>query len=756
MKEQKDWTKDETLTAYALGELNSAEAEAFEVRIEGDHAAQDLVQELRELGAMLEHELAGEELSGHPGLRGEQLAAIEERLDSGKPAARTNSYRGLALASLAAALVAVCFGGYRFLRPMPSVDSNPQEVAKARQRSGLSKETIDALNELGYAGATNGSADSGNAFHSQATAPEEVRSPTSKHSTGLGYSEQLLDSLGALGYGGGGATGTPGATARYDLKQVQLAKGSIVLGRNGIPSQDQRRFSRSGPRGPQSPTSRALQQKLRDLGYIEEEEEDQESTNAGPGLDGEAYQRIYENPFRRVSEAPLSTFSVDVDSASYSNMRRFLNDDSLPPADAIRIEELINYFPYAYDGPTDEHPFSVNTEVGSAPWAPTHRLVRIGLQAKRVLPAERRGSNLVFLLDVSGSMNSADKLPLLKKALHLLVQQLDERDTISIVVYAGASGLALPATRCDTGVQIHMALERLQAGGSTHGSAGIELAYRIAKENYIQGGINRVILGTDGDFNVGISSDGALTRLIEEKAKSGVFLSVLGFGRGNLQDAKMEQLADRGNGHYAYIDTVLEARKVLVEELGATLETVAKDVKLQVEFNPTLVQAYRLLGYENRMLATRDFNDDTKDAGEIGAGHSVTALYELIPVGVPMELPIESELRYQQPRAEDSRAFSNELLNVALRYKKPDEDTSKLFSTPVPDANVNFTELSNDTRWAASVAAFGMLLRGSQHSGNASLSDVTRWAAESLGDDPGGYRAQFIGLVGKARQLRGE
>ena len=542
---------------------------------------------------------------------------------------------------------------------------------------------------------------------------------------GLGYTSEESDHLQALGYT---VDNYGGKVSEYEVRSQTLA-----------------------------PETKAS---MKDLGYLDSGDDDGEDSPQGglpsETLSREAYERIYENPFQRASEAPLSTFSVDVDTASYANMRRFLESGSLPPADAVRIEELINYFPYAYPEPSGPHPFSVHTEVGSAPWAPAHRLVRIGLQAKHTLPAERRGSNLVFLLDVSGSMNSGQKLPLLKKALHLLVQQLDERDTISIVVYAGASGVVLPPTRCDLGVNIHMALERLEAGGSTNGGAGIELAYRLAQENFLDGGINRVILGTDGDFNVGVSSNGELTRLIEEKAKTGVFLSVLGFGSGNLQDSKMEQLADKGNGNYAYIDSVMEARKVLVEEMGSTLETVAKDVKLQVEFNPSLVQAYRLIGYENRMLATRDFNDDKKDAGEIGAGHSVTAIYEVVPLGVEIELPAASKLRYQTPDQAAPRAFGGELLNVALRYKQPTSDTSTRLDHPVEDATANFHELSSDTRWAATVGAFGMLLRKSEHSGSATFGEVTQWAAESLGEDAGGYRAQFIGLVGKARQLMQE
>ncbi|MFT7671058.1 MAG: Ca-activated chloride channel family protein [Planctomycetota bacterium] len=491
---------------------------------------------------------------------------------------------------------------------------------------------------------------------------------------------------------------------------------------------------------------------LQDLGYLGEEEvQDAPVELAG----GDAYNHIVENAFQLTSEAALSTFSIDVDTASYANMRRFLKGGNLPPADSVRIEELLNYFSYDYPAPTGEHPFSVNTEVGSAPWSPSHRLVRIGLKGMETLPSERSASNLVFLLDVSGSMNSPDKLPLLKSALGMLVQELDGRDTVSIVVYAGASGVALPATNCSESVRVHMALEQLSAGGSTNGGAGIELAYKLAAQNFIDGGINRVILATDGDFNVGVSSEGALVRLIEEKARSGVFLSVLGFGSGNLQDSKMERLADKGNGNYAYIDSVLEARKVLVEEMGSTLEVIAKDVKIQVEFNPHEVQAYRLIGYENRMLAAQDFNDDSKDAGEIGAGHTVTALYEVVPVGVQFDLPGVDPLKYQVPKNLSGAALGGEMLTVKFRYKRPDGERSILLSETLVDRGADFQELSADTRWAAAVASFGMILRGSSYKGDATLDQVTAWAASGLGEDRGGYRVQFLQLVNQARELTG-
>ena len=472
-----------------------------------------------------------------------------------------------------------------------------------------------------------------------------------------------------------------------------------------------------------------------------------------PSFNTEQYAYVAENPWKLAAQERLSTFSVDVDTASYSNMRRFLKEGRLPPPSSVRIEEFINYFRYDDPPPTGEEPFRVTTEVASAPWAPRHRLLRIGIQAKQIDWSERKPSNLVFLLDVSGSMNSPDKLPLLQRSLRLLVEQLDERDRVAICVYAGASGLVLPSTSCRHSAEILAALDRLSAGGSTNGGAGIQLAYAIAEENFIKGGLNRVILATDGDFNVGITDDGSLVDLIEEKRKSGVFLSVLGFGRGNLKDAKMELLADKGNGNFAYIDSLAEAKKVLVTEMGGTLIPVAKDVKIQVEFNPARVQGWRLIGYENRQLAHQDFKDDTKDAGEIGAGHSVTALYELVPPGVPFEAPAIDPSRYQKEGEPIEQAFADELLFLKLRYKQPDGAVSREISTPVQDRDRLWHETSSSFRFAAAVAAYAMLLKESPHLGDFDFRRIYELAYEARGDDPGGYRAGFLRLVEAARRI---
>jgi Ca-activated chloride channel family protein len=467
----------------------------------------------------------------------------------------------------------------------------------------------------------------------------------------------------------------------------------------------------------------------------------------------EAYAKIVDNPFYRAANEPLSTFSIDVDTASYANIRRFLSQNMLPPKDAVRIEEMLNYFAY-HDAPpsnSSPEPFAVHTEIAGCPWNAKHRLARIGIAAKPIDQSRRPASNLVFLLDVSGSMNEPNKLPLVQWSLQRLVEQLGENDQVAIVVYAGASGLVLPPTSCMKKTEILEAIERLRAGGSTNGGAGIQLAYDIATQNFIKKGTNRVILATDGDFNVGVTNEGDLTRLIEAKAKSGVFLSVLGYGMGNIKDSNLEKLADKGNGHYAYIDSPREAYKVLVEEMGSTLVTVAKDVKIQVEFNPAKVGAYRLIGYENRIMAHQDFNDDTKDAGEVGAGHHVTALYELVPPGEEASIPGIDPLKYQKPA--QSTGTSNEALTVKLRCKQPDGDKSRLIELGVVDKGQPFADASADLKFAAAVAGFGMLLRDSPHKGSLTYPGVREIAQATLTDDSSGYRKEFAAAVEQAQRL---
>lgn len=481
-----------------------------------------------------------------------------------------------------------------------------------------------------------------------------------------------------------------------------------------------------------------------------EREKDVLAPEYGGEFNTEEFGKFVENRFLDAATTPLSTFGADVDRASYALVRRYLNSNALPPRDAVRIEELINYFDYDYPEPSGREPFSVTTEAAACPWAPGHELLLIGLQGRHLDTRKMPPSNLVFLLDVSGSMNSPDKLPLLKTAFSMLVENLREDDRVAIVVYAGASGLVLPPTSGADKGAILSAIERLEAGGSTQGSAGIRLAYQVATENFVRGGNNRVILATDGDFNVGVTSDGELEKLIEEKRKSGVFLSVLGFGTGNIKDSKMELLANKGNGNYAYIDSAMEAKKVLVTEMGGTLFTIAKDVKLQVEFNPAQVASYRLIGYENRALRAEDFNDDKKDAGEIGAGHSVTALYEIVPAGKGAK-PAVDPLKYQTR----TPSASSEVATVKIRYKEPDGDVSRLSEYPVGREDRAFRLASNDLQFAAAVAELGLLLRDSEHKGTASYEHVIETATRASGPDRGGYRNEFVRLAETAARVAG-
>lgn len=467
----------------------------------------------------------------------------------------------------------------------------------------------------------------------------------------------------------------------------------------------------------------------------------------------EEYSKINDNEFKEVNKNPLSTMSIDVDRASYSNMRRFITQGSLPPADAVRVEEMINYFSYDYKQPEGNVPFSITTEYSECAWNKKHNLVHIGIKGKEIKTTSMPANNLVFLLDVSGSMWSANKLPLVKSGLRLLVEQMRPQDHVALVVYAGAAGLVLPSTSGKEKDKIMSAIEQLEAGGSTAGGAGIKLAYQVAKDNFITSGNNRVILATDGDFNVGASSDGELIRLIEEKREDGVFLTVLGFGTGNYKDSKMEQLADKGNGNYAYIDNILEAKKVLVQEMGGTLLTIAKDVKIQIEFNPAKVKGYRLVGYENRVLANEDFNDDKKDAGELGAGHTVTAIYEIIPAGSDEEMASVDPLKYQKTTVNTSIA-TDEILTVKFRYKEPNENVSKLITMVVADKRKNLSSSSENLRFASAVAEFGMVLRDSKFKGNADFKSVLELAKNSKGKDVEGYRAEFIRLVEMAELLK--
>ena len=473
------------------------------------------------------------------------------------------------------------------------------------------------------------------------------------------------------------------------------------------------------------------------------------------GFSREGYDNITENTFLRATDNPLSTFSIDVDAASYSNVRRMLNSGQLPPAGAVRIEEMVNYFHYDYPQPQSEDPFSFTKEMSDCPWNSKHKLVLIGMQGKRIPTDNLPPSNLVFLIDVSGSMDEENKLPLVKSSLKLLVDQLREQDKVSIVVYAGAVGLVLSPTSGNEKTKIKDAIERLSAGGSTAGGQGIKLAYKTANEHFNKEGNNRVILCTDGDFNVGMSSDDEMERLIEKERSTGIFLTVLGYGTGNYQDSKMQKLADKGNGNHAYIDGIDEAKKVLVNEFGGTLFTIAKDVKLQLEFNPAKVQGYRLVGYENRMLKKEDFNDDKKDAGDLGSGHTVTALYEIIPVGVKSEFLKDVDALKYQAKQKNAHSFDKEVMTIRFRYKTPAGLVSKLIESAVYDTQVAIEKTSDNFRFAAAVAEFGMLLRNSEFKATATYPNVLVTAQKALGPDKEGYRNEFVKLVGHARSLAG-
>jgi Ca-activated chloride channel family protein len=471
----------------------------------------------------------------------------------------------------------------------------------------------------------------------------------------------------------------------------------------------------------------------------------------------EGYAGMEENGFRNVKNNPLSTFSIDVDNASYSNIRRFINNGTLPPPEAVRLEEMINYFKYDYPEPDGVYPFSVYSELSGCPWNSKHHLLMVGLKGKSIEKSTLPSSNLVFLIDVSGSMDAPNKLPLLKSAFALLVNELRTEDHIAIVVYAGAAGVVLKPTPGNKKEVIMQAINNLEAGGSTAGGAGLKLAYSIASENFVKGGNNRIILATDGDFNVGESSNGGMERLVEENRERGVFITVLGFGMGNIKDDKMEIIADKGNGNYSYIDNLQEAERVLVKEFGGTLFTIAKDVKFQIEFNPSKVQSYRLIGYENRLLNDEDFNDDRKDAGEMGSGHHVTALYELIPAGSDEKVPSVDPLKYQHSGSsgKTDNGYRNEYLTIKIRYKKPDGMSGMLFERPVKDYVNDPENASANLRFAAAVSEFGMILRNSEFKGNSTLDEAIELAKSARGRDEEGYRAEFIRLIGSVKGLKG-
>ncbi len=685
---------DPRLTAYALGELeDESENAEIEALVSRSEDARRLVAEIRETASLLKKELS---LEPSMELTGAQRERIDRSLDERERTGRL--YFWTAVAALV--LLGVSVATLRLSTPDVQMSMSAEPLVED-EPAGVDQERMKTRQRMD---------EEENAREEQRARERErlaQRELEQRMQEGQRMQEQrTMKALRSLGY----TAGSPSAPS---------PEPHMVL------------------------HSRALETDYRDV------------QSAQPPFHTEGYDRIDDNPFLEVGANPLSTFSIDVDTASYANVRRFITQSTLPPKDAVRIEEMVNYFDYEYPPPAEGEPFSVNVEIAGAPWKPEHRLMRIGLKGAPLALDRRPPLNLVFLLDVSGSMESPEKLPLLKEAMRLLVEELRENDQVAIAVYAGASGMVLPRTFGDQKRVILDALDRLQAGGSTNGGEGIRLAYDHAVAHFIPGGTNRVVLATDGDFNVGVTSQGELTRLIEERAESGVFLSVLGFGMGNYKDSTLEKLADRGNGNYAYIDSLSEARKVLVREMGSTLVTIAKDVKIQIEFNPAEVASYRLIGYENRVLRAEDFNDDEKDAGEIGAGHTVTALYEIVPSGAPSDDARSVDpLRYQRPLEATERASTDELLTVKLRYKDPDGETSRLLERPVRDEGTSYSSATPDFKFAAAVASFGMILRDSPHKGEATLESVLALAREGLGPDRNGYRAEFLELATKAGALR--
>jgi Ca-activated chloride channel family protein len=715
------------LTAYALGELSERERAAIEARLAHDPEARETVEQIRAMARELETGFAAQPSA--------TLAPSQrEKVIAGRPARGVTRRFGAPIV-IAATLTLTAAGLYvasDFSENAPYVYSLFGDDASSRRVGFVDSASAPASTPAPPV-----------VEYSRGLQQQRYGDPKAATTEVDANRRQKLEQLGYTG----GSPANPSAAREVPSVPGQLGRLRSELAER----KDQRR---------DAPGDRSLEDSLAGLAVerekVEAVEELEEIAAPEPVMNTESYASIEENPFRRVSDEALSTFSIDVDTASYSNVRRMLNEGRLPPPSAVRIEEFINYFRYDYPQPDAGQPFSITTEVARCPWKPEHRLVLVGLQGRSVSAEDRKPANLVFLIDVSGSMNSADKLPLLVQSMQLLTEHLDHRDRVAIVVYAGASGLVLPSTSGFEQSAIRAALAQLSAGGSTNGGAGIELAYKVAQENYLVEGNNRVILATDGDFNVGITDRGSLVSLIEEKRKSGVFLSVLGFGSGNVKDDTMELLADKGNGNYAYIDSLKEAQKVLGEQVGGTLEVIAKDVKIQVEFNPATVEAFRLIGYENRILDHQDFHDDTKDAGEIGAGHSVTALYEIVPKGIPIELPKVDAKRYQ-PETErlGGSAFSGELMFVKLRHKAPDADSSKLIEMPLRATDVEFRAASENLRFAASVAGFAMLLRRSAYAGDLSFEKVRAFAAESRAFDPGNYRAEFLALAEKAAALPG-
>jgi Ca-activated chloride channel homolog len=748
MNEPKDFYNDPQLTAYALGELEGDERAAVEAALKTDAAARAAVDEIRATARQLEAALAAEPMPEFKTItapRAQRAAIIPGRdprkLDGGPWGKLIRFPRAYYLIG---GLAAACFAVMVTLHESEVVRVEEREKAAADSAALNETEQMKAMREAALKKPAAGAATAKPSPYTEVTFP--VASIPAGKVELLSKDQAVVADKTVTG-------ASFAANQPADVETVKLPAFQV----SAAPAQD---FVASGTVSSSRITTEIAGVDNR-VAYAFP------SRATTDGFNTEAYAYHADSEFLSVAQNPLSTFALDVDTASYANVRRFLQAGAMPPADAVRIEELVNYFPYAYAAPRDNAPLAATLEVAAAPWAPTHRLVRIGLKAREVAAASRPEANLVFLIDVSGSMGEPDKLPLLQQSLRMLLDQLRPEDRVAIVTYAGESSLALPSTPASQRREILEVLDSLHAGGSTNGGRGLELAYDIAKANFIKDGINRVILSTDGDFNVGVTSEGGLARLVEEKARSGVALTALGFGTGNYKDEMFKQLADKGHGNYGYVDTLDEAKKLLVEQVGGTLVTVAKDVKVQVEFNPAKVQSYRLIGYDDRALKKEDFNNDAIAAGDVGAGHTVTALYEIVPAGVePPATPGVDALKYQTTGGQKPSAFAQaaadkeaggqnpELLTVKVRYTPIEGGAGQRLEFPLTDRGAAFAEASMDFKFAAAVAGFGMILRESPLKGNATLAGVEQWAGQGLGPDPGGYRAEFIGLVHQAEKLK--
>ncbi len=728
---------DPRLTAYALGELSESEAQEVKEAIGSDPELLAFVEETKEAANFLSHGLAQE---AQPRLSLEDRAKIEGKATAKIGWLKFSGWTYTSLGLAAAGLVAI------LLTPRV-LEQSRMEANKALDQ-GVIEEKREAEKQapaFAPAPARRKAVPSAGILAEDdrvALRDEESAAPDQQVTNNFA-ADRIAPPASAPVYGSQG--GAAGAAAMSSVVGNRPAGG--IRQAPNMMAKERAQLIAPMPCGPG--TGAAGCRPPMPEPYLPPVE----------GSSGESYPQFQENPWIKPAVEPLSTFSIDVDTASYTNVRRMVNSGQIPPKDAVRIEEMVNYFPYAYAPPTDGKPFAVHVEMAETPWTEGNQLVRIALRGKDIPQKERPNLNLCFLIDVSGSMNEPNKLPLVQESLKLLVDQMQDQDRISLVVYAGASGLVLPPTSGDSKRKIKEAIDNLRAGGSTNGGAGLQLAYSTLQSSFVKGGVNRVVLASDGDFNVGITNESELEKLIVDKAKTGAFLSVLGFGMGNYKDSNMMKLSDKGNGNYAYIDTLAEAKKALVEQMAGTLITIAKDVKIQVEFNPAYVGAYRLVGYEKRLLAKEDFNDDKKDAGEIGAGHTVTAIYEIVPAGKNAPGSVDP-LKYQaNPKKEEPKELgvkNGEALTVKLRYKDPDGSVSKLIEKPVKYEAKAFAKASGDFQFAAAVAGFGMLLKDSDHKGVAAFEPIAATAAKhtAVNGKENDYRKEFVELVRKTSRLK--